>query len=35
MVTIVWSIGRIAHGAFVSVQSTQGDAGRGGWSGTF
>ena len=29
MVAMLWSIGRIAHGAFVSVQSTQGDAGRG------
>src|SRR4051812_47527220 len=30
MVAMLWSTGRIAHGALVSVQSTQGVAGRGG-----
>ena len=34
MVAMLWSTGRIAHGALVSVQSRQGDAGRG-VSGTF
>ena len=33
MVAMLWSTGRIAHGALVNVQSTQGVAGRGGWSG--
>ena len=34
MVAMLWSIGKIAQGALVSVQSRQGDAGRG-VSGTF